>query len=82
MEEISEAETPFPYGEGILYNIQYFVKWEDGDIMSSQRHINWIRSIYQNMTPYVSKNPRGADWGCRLGLQNGVISISRTILRG
>jgi len=60
MEEISEAETPFPYGEGIQYNIQYFVKWEDGDIMSSQRHINWIRSIYQNMTPYVSKNPRVA----------------------
>jgi hypothetical protein len=28
--------------------------------MSSQRHINWIRSIYENMTPYVSKNPRGA----------------------
>ncbi|KAJ7015350.1 O-acetylstemmadenine oxidase-like [Populus alba x Populus x berolinensis] len=60
MEEISESETPFPYREGILYNIQYFVKWEDGDIMSSQRHINWIRSIYENMTPYVSKNPRGA----------------------
>ncbi|KAJ7015352.1 hypothetical protein NC653_004607 [Populus alba x Populus x berolinensis] len=50
MEEISESETPFPYREGILYNIQYFVKW----------HINWIRSIYENMTPYVSKNPRGA----------------------
>lgn len=60
MEEISESETPFPYREGILYNIQYFVKWEDGDIVSSQRHINWIRSIYENMTPYVSKNPRGA----------------------
>ncbi|KAI5606102.1 hypothetical protein BDE02_01G398200 [Populus trichocarpa] len=68
MEEISEAETPFPYREGILYNIQYFVKWEDGDnIMSSQRHINWIRSIYENMTPYPQprsqtfpKNPRVA----------------------
>nr|QHW03955.1 berberine bridge enzyme-like protein 66 [Populus davidiana x Populus alba var. pyramidalis] len=60
MEEISESETPFPYREGILYNIQYFVKWEDGDIVSSQRHINWIRSIYEHMTPYVSKNPRGA----------------------
>ncbi|KAJ6967138.1 O-acetylstemmadenine oxidase-like [Populus alba x Populus x berolinensis] len=35
MEEISESETPFPYREGILYNIQH-------------------------MTPYVSKNPRGA----------------------
>lgn len=63
MDEISESETPFPYRNGSLYNIQYLVVWLDGDDESTEsikRHLNWIRGFYEFMTPYVSENPRGA----------------------
>uniref|UniRef100_UPI003F7783B5 MaDS1 n=1 Tax=Morus alba TaxID=3498 RepID=UPI003F7783B5 len=59
MNEISESATPFPYRAGNLYNIHYLVGWEeDGNITTSKKHVNWIRKLYNYMTPYVSKNPR------------------------
>lgn len=61
MDEISESETPFPHRNGSLYNIQYLVGWLDGDESTeSVRNLDWIRGFYKFMTPYVSKNPRGA----------------------
>ncbi|PON50326.1 Xanthine dehydrogenase C subunit [Parasponia andersonii] len=61
MNEISESETPFPHREGNLYNIQYLVQWEDGEnFKSTKKHLDWIRRVYERMTPYVSSNPRGA----------------------
>ncbi|KAF3322523.1 tetrahydrocannabinolic acid synthase-like protein [Carex littledalei] len=62
MDEISESETPFPHRNGSLYNIQYLVAWLDGDesTESVKRNLDWIRGFYEFMTPYVSKNPRGA----------------------
>ncbi|KAK9227075.1 hypothetical protein WN943_012124 [Citrus x changshan-huyou] len=58
MSEISESETPYPHRAGNIYQIFYGVFWgEDG---ASQRHIDWLRRLYSYMTPYVSKNPRGA----------------------
>nr|XP_043612274.1 O-acetylstemmadenine oxidase-like [Erigeron canadensis] len=58
MDEIEETETPYPYRKGYLYNIQYFDRWDS--IESSEEHISWMTRIYENMTPYVSRNPRAA----------------------
>ncbi|KAK9058902.1 hypothetical protein SSX86_023747 [Deinandra increscens subsp. villosa] len=60
MNEIEETMIPYPHRKGYLYNIQYFEKWEDGSTEASEKHISWMKRIYENMAPYVSKNPRGA----------------------
>jgi FAD/FMN-containing dehydrogenase len=60
MSEISESEIPFPHRKGNLFNIQYVVSWDDDGIVGSQEHIDWIRRVYEHMTPYVSKSPRAA----------------------
>lgn len=60
MSEISESEIPFPHRKGNLFNIQYVVSWDDDGIVGSQKHIDWIRRVYEHMTPYVSKSPRAA----------------------
>uniref|UniRef100_A0A2N9FW49 FAD-binding PCMH-type domain-containing protein n=1 Tax=Fagus sylvatica TaxID=28930 RepID=A0A2N9FW49_FAGSY len=60
MNEISESEIPFPHRKGNLYNIQYQVSWDDEGVGPSKRHIEWIRRVYEHMTPYVSNSPRAA----------------------
>ncbi|XP_027086475.1 O-acetylstemmadenine oxidase-like [Coffea arabica] len=60
MDKIPEWQLPFPHRKGNLYNIQYFVQWSVGSNEASERHINWMRRLYQHMTPYVSKGPRRA----------------------
>lgn len=58
MGRIAADKTPFPHRSGVLYNIQYVELWNGkearGDVTP-----NWIGSLYEFMTPYVSKNPRG-----------------------
>ncbi|KAI3912420.1 hypothetical protein MKW92_043557 [Papaver armeniacum] len=49
---------PFPHRKGNLYEIQYIVKWNQGE--ASQKHIDWMRDLYSYMTPYVSCSPRAA----------------------
>ncbi|CAI9089578.1 OLC1v1024169C1 [Oldenlandia corymbosa var. corymbosa] len=58
MDEIPAESLPFPHRKGILYNIQYLVQWDD--VEESDDHINWIRRLFRNMTPFVSKEPRSA----------------------
>ncbi|KAL3848792.1 hypothetical protein ACJIZ3_010674 [Penstemon smallii] len=53
---ISESETPFPHRSGNIFMIHYDVVWST----DAQRHLNWIRSLYSYMTPFVSKSPRTA----------------------
>ncbi|KAI3684002.1 hypothetical protein L1987_84524 [Smallanthus sonchifolius] len=60
MDEIEETRIPYPYRKGYLYNIQYFKQWEDESIESAEKHTSWMKKIYENMTPYVAKNPRAA----------------------
>ena len=61
MSEISESETPFPHRAGNLYELSYYVRWDEkGDAKATERYLDWIRSAYGYMTPYVSKNPRSA----------------------
>ncbi|KAF8408729.1 hypothetical protein HHK36_004797 [Tetracentron sinense] len=79
MSEISESEIPFPHREGNLYNIQYLVKWIDGEIRASKKHVHWIRRLYRYMSPYVSKSPRAAYLNYRdldLGRNNKVGNTS------
>ncbi|KAG7532755.1 Berberine/berberine-like [Arabidopsis thaliana x Arabidopsis arenosa] len=63
MSEIAEHETPFPHREGNLYEIQYVAYWreeEDKNMTGTDKYLKWVDSVYELMTPYVSKSPRGA----------------------
>ncbi|XVE91308.1 hypothetical protein DITRI_Ditri20bG0143300 [Diplodiscus trichospermus] len=60
MDIIPESAVPFPHRKDNLYNIQYIVKWEVNNIKASNKHIHWIRMLYEYMRPYVSKHPRAA----------------------
>ncbi|KAL5739586.1 hypothetical protein ACOSQ2_028766 [Xanthoceras sorbifolium] len=59
MNKIPEYETPFPHRNGTMFKFHYFTNWLDGD-KNVSKHMSWIRSLYNYMTPYVSKFPRGA----------------------
>ncbi|XP_010481682.1 PREDICTED: cannabidiolic acid synthase-like 1 [Camelina sativa] len=63
MSEIAEHETPFPHREGNLYEIQYLAYWreeEDKNKADTKKYLQWVEGVYDLMTPYVSKSPRGA----------------------
>nr|UJH93676.1 diels-alderase [Morus alba]7E2V_A Chain A, MaDA-3 [Morus alba]7E2V_B Chain B, MaDA-3 [Morus alba] len=61
LDEISESEIPCPHRAGNLYNLRYMVLWKEGQNATAvNKHLSWIRRAYNYMTPYVSKNPRGA----------------------
>ncbi|KAK9091547.1 hypothetical protein Sjap_024724 [Stephania japonica] len=58
MSEISKSKIPYPHREGNIYFISYEVDWiKEGE---STKNIEWMRSLYKYMTPYVSKQPRRA----------------------
>ncbi|XP_062095053.1 tetrahydroberberine oxidase-like [Humulus lupulus] len=57
MKEIPDWETPFPHRAGNIYMILYLVAVIEEEGINV---INWIRRLYDYMTPYVSKNPREA----------------------
>ncbi|CAN6545986.1 unnamed protein product [Malus baccata var. baccata] len=58
MSEISDSETPFPHRKGTLFEIQYMIFWNDDK--ETEKHIGWMRRLYEYMTPHVSKSPRAA----------------------
>lgn len=60
MSKINETKTPYPHREGNLYIMQYVVKWTEAGFNISETHVASITRVYDNMTPFVSKNPRGA----------------------
>jgi len=63
MSEIAEHETSFPHRKGNLYEIQYLAFWreeEDKNKMETEKYLKWVESVYNLMTPYVSKSPRRA----------------------
>ncbi|XVF53637.1 hypothetical protein PTKIN_Ptkin05aG0114700 [Pterospermum kingtungense] len=59
MDEISEAETPFPHRSGNIYHIMY-VTGEGEETLEFHKYISWMRRFYRYMTPYISKSPREA----------------------
>ncbi|KAJ0975802.1 hypothetical protein J5N97_017767 [Dioscorea zingiberensis] len=60
MDEISESAIAFPHRKGNLYNIQYFMRWFETDTVVHERHLGWMRKMYEFMQPYVSSHPRTA----------------------
>nr|KAJ0207310.1 hypothetical protein LSAT_V11C500239600 [Lactuca sativa] len=60
MSQIEETETPYPHRKGNLYIIQYVMQWTDAGFNESENRVASIRKVYENMTPFVSKNPREA----------------------
>ncbi|KAL1226007.1 Berberine bridge enzyme-like 27 [Cardamine amara subsp. amara] len=78
MSEIADYEIPFPHRKGNLYEIQYLAYWreeEDKNNTDTEKYLRWVESVYEFMTPYVSKSPRGAyvnfrdiDLGMYLGM--------------
>ncbi|PHT55558.1 hypothetical protein CQW23_04044 [Capsicum baccatum] len=60
MGKISESSIPFPHRKGVIGKIQYLTAWTDADKKSADKHINWIRGLYEYMEPFVSKYPREA----------------------
>ncbi|CAN4081934.1 unnamed protein product [Withania somnifera] len=60
MGKISESSIPFPHRKGVICKIQYLTAWTDGDKKSADKHINWIRGLYEYMGTFVSKFPREA----------------------
>ncbi|XP_013671119.2 berberine bridge enzyme-like 22 [Brassica napus] len=58
--EVSESESPYPHRRGNIYNIQYMVKWRVNTVEEMNKHVTWMRMLYDYMTPYVSSSPRGA----------------------
>ncbi|XP_039115904.1 berberine bridge enzyme-like 18 [Dioscorea cayenensis subsp. rotundata] len=56
MAEIPEFQIPFPHRKGSLFSILYLVAWTE----EAEKNLDWVRNLYNQMTPYVSKNPRGA----------------------
>ncbi|KAK1565321.1 hypothetical protein Q3G72_024059 [Acer saccharum] len=85
MSEISEHETPFPHRKGTIFKFHYFTSWLDGD-KNVAKHMSWIRSLYNYMTPYVSKFLRGAYVNYRdldLGInKKGKISVIQASVWG
>ncbi|KAL5739268.1 hypothetical protein ACOSQ2_028448 [Xanthoceras sorbifolium] len=72
MSKISESKIPFPHRKGTIFKFHYLTGWADGD-KSESKHMKWIRSLYNYMTPYVSKFPRAAYVNYRdldLGMNN------------
>ncbi|GMH26055.1 hypothetical protein Nepgr_027898 [Nepenthes gracilis] len=60
MKEIPATATAFPHRAGNLYKIQYSTTWHDATEASAEKYLGLIRELHSFMTPYVSKNPRGA----------------------
>ncbi|KAD2393544.1 hypothetical protein R6Q59_012169 [Mikania micrantha] len=73
MYEIPADATPFPHRTGNLFKIQYSVNWNDPDPELEANYLNQSRVMYEFMTPFVSKNPRGAYLNYR-DLDIGVMS--------
>ncbi|KAF2317913.1 hypothetical protein GH714_041233 [Hevea brasiliensis] len=60
MSEIPATKTPFPHRAGNLFKIQYSVTWDEAGSTAENEYLSQPRKLYRYMTPFVSKNPRGA----------------------
>ncbi|KAI9127346.1 hypothetical protein K1719_001905 [Acacia pycnantha] len=59
MSRISESTLPYPHRKGVLFESQYVAMWFDGE-KSMQKHMNWVRRLYDFMSPYAPRFPREA----------------------
>ncbi|KAF5788599.1 putative tetrahydroberberine oxidase [Helianthus annuus] len=60
MARIAESSIPFPHREGIIFKIQYVNNWMSPEKEAMDKHVDWIRKLYDYMSEYVSVSPRQA----------------------
>ncbi|KAM0018220.1 putative tetrahydroberberine oxidase [Helianthus debilis subsp. tardiflorus] len=60
MARIAESSIPFPHREGIIFKIQYVNNWMSPEKEAMDKHVDWIRKLYDYMSEYVSGSPRQA----------------------
>ncbi|KAJ0515636.1 putative tetrahydroberberine oxidase [Helianthus annuus] len=60
MARIAESSIPFPHREGIVFKIQYVNNWMSPEKEAMDKHVDWIRKLYDYMSEYVSVSPRQA----------------------
>ncbi|BAT91517.1 hypothetical protein VIGAN_07011800, partial [Vigna angularis var. angularis] len=60
MDEIAPDATPFPHRKGNMFKLQYSVNWVDPSVEADRNYTKQAKKLFNVMTPYVSKNPRGA----------------------
>lgn len=59
MSTFSEGATPFPHRIGNLYMLFQAVYWNGSTPLETQNsRLAWLRSLSNDLTPYVSSNPR------------------------
>ncbi|KAK8450807.1 hypothetical protein SEVIR_6G105900v4 [Setaria viridis] len=58
MGSISSSVTPFPHRKGNLYQLQYYSEWFENGSATLKKRMKWVRDLYKELEPYVSKNPR------------------------
>ncbi|GMN67808.1 hypothetical protein TIFTF001_036867 [Ficus carica] len=88
MNEISESAIPFPHRAGNLYMIHHLVKWEGEE--EEEKHVSWVRRLYNYTTPYVSENPRATYFNFKdldigtnnLKYEGGTTSITQASIWG
>jgi len=57
MGSISPSATPFPH-RNYLYQLQFYSVWYENGTAELEKRMSWVRGVYEDLTPYVSKNPR------------------------
>ncbi|CAM8998130.1 unnamed protein product [Rhodiola kirilowii] len=60
MNDIAPSDTPVPHRAGNICKIQYSVNWSNSSSEEETQNIQGIRELYDFMTKFVSKNPRGS----------------------
>ncbi|KAL1808623.1 hypothetical protein DCAR_0728107 [Daucus carota subsp. sativus] len=61
MDEFLASELPFPHRAGNLYMMYSGVSWQANTSRDEQlKRLNWLKSLYTDLAPFVSKNPRAA----------------------
>ncbi|KAK1436078.1 hypothetical protein QVD17_01853 [Tagetes erecta] len=60
MSRIPESSIPFPHRNGTLFMIQYLTSWMSPDTHVGNKHVDWIRKLYNYMAQHVSMFPRQA----------------------
>ncbi|GAV71992.1 FAD_binding_4 domain-containing protein/BBE domain-containing protein [Cephalotus follicularis] len=82
MHNISSDSIAFPHRFGNLFTSQYLVVWYEEDNEKSNGYTEWIKGLYNAMTPFVSWGPRAAyvnyvdfDLGVMEFISNGTTSV-------
>ncbi|CAL5005156.1 unnamed protein product [Urochloa decumbens] len=57
MRTISPSATPFPH-RNYKYQLNFFSFWFENGTEALEKRLSWVRGVYEDLTPHVSKNPR------------------------